>query len=127
MSNDVLDFTAKKVDLMIERDTTVDFTVQYTDADSVPIDLTGFAAKMEVRPRFGDNTPVLSLLSSGITGSRLIVNDVAGEIRVIVDEDDTGSVPVADYVYDLVLYKNDDVRRLIAGTFILQDAVTATA
>ena len=42
---------AGKYDFTIEQGATVDFSVQYKDSGSIPIDLTGYQARMQFRPK----------------------------------------------------------------------------
>jgi hypothetical protein len=126
MAHDTLDFTSKRIDLVVERDTTLNFTVTYQDTDGNAFDLNHYTSKMQVKSRFGGQETVLELSSETGSGSRLIHNDEVGEIRVFVLDNDTLSIPKGDYIYDLVIYQGEDVRRLMAGKFILNDAVTDT-
>ena len=42
----------------IEQGATVDFEVQYTDANNLPIDLTGYSGRMQIKSGFANDTPV---------------------------------------------------------------------
>lgn len=124
MIPETLDFTSKKLDLVIEQETTIDFILTYMDAQSVPIDLTNYVAKMQIRERYGDKSVVLSLTSDETSGSRLIKNNIAGQIRIILDDQETNIIPQGDYHYDLVITAVGDVRRLLSGSMVIKPAVT---
>jgi len=55
---------AGKYSFTIEQGATVDFEISYKDTNGDPIDLTGYQARMQLRPSPGSNTLYLTLSSS---------------------------------------------------------------
>ena len=51
----------------IEQGTTVDFEVQYKDSNLVPVDLSAYTGRMQIRSTYADNQPVTFItLSSSL-------------------------------------------------------------
>ena len=55
---------AGKYSFTIEQGATVDFEISYKDSNGDPIDLTGYQARMQLRPSPGSSTLYLTLSSS---------------------------------------------------------------
>ena len=55
---------AGKYSFTIEQGATVDFEIAYKDSNGSPIDLTGYQARMQLRPSPGSDTLYLTLSSS---------------------------------------------------------------
>lgn len=86
-----------------------------------PVNLTGFTARMQVRPTFDATSSVLSFTS----GSGITLGGTAGTILVAASAVSTAGVAVGQYVYDLELVSaGTAVTRLIQGNFILDPEVT---
>ena len=55
---------AGKYNFIIEQGATLDFEIAYKDSASVAIDLTGYQARMQLRPSVGSSDVYLTLSSS---------------------------------------------------------------
>ena len=70
---------AGNYDFTIEQGATVDFAVQYKDSGSNPIDLSGYQARMQLRPTLGSSTIYITLSSSlGPCGTGLNLSGSSG-------------------------------------------------
>jgi hypothetical protein len=70
---------AGKYSFTIEQGATVDFEIAYKDSNGNPIDLTGYQARMQLRPSPGSSTLYLTLSSSlGDCGTGLNMSGSGG-------------------------------------------------
>ena len=56
--------SAGRYPIYIEQGTTIDFEIQYKDSTGAPVDLTGYGARMQIRPSATSETVYLSLTST---------------------------------------------------------------
>jgi hypothetical protein len=90
--------------------------------DSIPVDLTGYTARMQVREKASSSTKILDLTTEngGIT-----LGGPAGSIMIDVSASTTSSIVPKTYVYDLEIVSSENfVVRLIEGQFIVSPEVT---
>jgi hypothetical protein len=111
--------------LTLTRDTTHDaLVVTWTDKDGVAVDISTYTALLEVRPT-ARAAPVLSLSSTDTApDSRIVKTNAEGKCQIIFNPEDTKSLEVRSYVYDLILYKSGEVRRLVSGSINVLDFIT---
>ena len=90
--------------------------------DDVPINWTGYTAKMQVRQYINTtDTAVLTLTTgSGITAG---AND--GKVIITATATQTAAIPQGNYVYDLELTSGAYVVRFLQGRFTVDGQVTA--
>lgn len=112
----------------IELDQAVDsdFEIYYTDeGTNLPIDLTGFKAKLCVRPSAGGTSYLLTMVeSTSLTPTEtLSVIELGGSngmVKLKFKAEDLVYKPWDLAVYDLLLYSNDDrVIKLCSGFITL--------
>jgi hypothetical protein len=118
----------------IEQGTTVNFGIQYTDSNSIPISLVGYNGRMQIRSDYADNSNTLYItLSSSLDadGSGLNFGGVdgtqpltSGSIGIYISADKTTSMSFAEGVYDLELYSGSFVTRILEGTVLIDKEVT---
>ena len=122
----------------IEQGTTVDFELQYTDANNDPIDLTGHWAKMQIKNNFADSSPTtyLTLSSSlnpdgtglNLSGSSNNNSPVSGTIGVFIAATTSSLLTFTKAKYDIELYSGDPespiVTRMLEGTVSISKQVT---
>lgn len=95
------------------------FTIQ--QSDGTVYDLTGYAARMQIRRDF-DSPTVLFTASTG-TG-HISMSVMFGEISVDITAAETAQL-TRDGVYDLEIYNNEGiVYKVVKGRFILAKEVT---
>ena len=56
--------SAGRYPIYIEQGTTIDFEIQYRDSNNDPVNLTGYGARMQIRPSVTSETVYLSLTST---------------------------------------------------------------
>ena len=118
---------AGKYNFTIEQGTTTSFDLQYTDSNGDPLNLTGYSAKLQVRPNYADLTETVYLtLSSSLEGdgSGIIITPTSGSIKIHMSATKTDSLTFEEAMYDLELYSGSYTTRLIEGKFKVKKSVT---
>lgn len=120
----------------IEQGATVDFEVQYKDSNLVPVDLTGYSGRMQIRSNYADNSPVtyITLSSSrapdgtGLdfsgSASRGLKPPTSGAIGVYILAESSSALNFVKAKYDLELYSGSLVIRLLEGIVTIDKEVT---
>jgi hypothetical protein len=120
----------------IEQGTTVDFEVQYKDSNSLPVNLTGYSGRMQIRSNYADNKPVTYItLSSSIapdgtglsfsgSATRGLKPPTSGSIGVYILAESSSAFNFAKAKYDLEIYSGSFALRLLEGTITLSREVT---
>ena len=108
-----------KLDLLMLQGATFTYQLTWT-ADDQPVDLTGFEARMQVRPNTRSDTVIIEFTDvDGIT-----LGGEEGTILLSADADTTAGLPSGKYVYDLELDSGGEVTRLVEGSFTIDAEVT---
>jgi hypothetical protein len=95
-------------------------TLTYT-LDNLPIDLSGYSSRLQVRQAYYSEDPIISLVS----GSGITVGGSAGTIDILISSSATSQLPPGTHVYDLeIVSPSNIVDRLIEGTFNVTPEVT---
>lgn len=123
---------AGRYNITIEQGATYDLNVQYVDSNSAPINLSGYSARMDIRPSVVSETIYLRLSSSlqvdgtGIrfTGESGTLPLSSGSIYVYVSADNTSALSFDQAVYDLELTSGSVVTRVLQGNVKLSKEVT---
>ncbi len=120
----------------IEQGTTVDFEIQYKDSNLVPINLTGYSGRMQIRSTYADNQPTTYItLSSSLvpdgtglnfsgSAARGLKPPTSGSIGIYINAQSSSAFTFAKAKYDLELYSGSLVVRLLEGTVTLDKEVT---
>lgn len=98
------------------------FIKQLTYAiDGVPVNLTGYTAKMQVRESHASPVVIVDLTTenSGIT-----LGGSLGTITLTISAAVTEALVSKEYVYDLELISGANVYRLVEGKFLVTPEVT---
>jgi hypothetical protein len=96
-------------------------TVQYDNNNGTPFDLTGYTARMQVRPKFGSDNAVLTISSPS---SGIVITPLTGTLNLTATTAQTGDIPGGFYVYDLEITSGGVVTRLMQGSVTVRDQVT---
>ena len=97
------------------------FTKRFTLLlENVPVNLSGYSARLQVRESYDSLTPVVSLTS----GSGITLGGTAGTIDVSVSATVTAGIPAAQYVYDLELQTGASVDRWLQGSWVVSPEVS---
>jgi hypothetical protein len=130
---------AGKYNFTVEQGTTVDFAVNYKDSESNPIDISGYQARMQLRPEKGSSILYLTLSSSldstytglnlsGSGGSSASTPPSSGSIGVYISAVSSSMLDFEKAFYDLELVYGSGntatVTRVLEGTITLNKEVT---
>jgi hypothetical protein len=116
----------EKTPLPIEAGATFRKTYKYVSSLSpvVPIDITGYTARMQFRAKIGDALPVLSLTDVANASGQLIINGPQGSVEIYIN-DTTTSALYGGGVFDLELVSpTGEVIRLVQGSYSVSPNVT---
>jgi Na+/serine symporter len=95
-------------------------TLTYT-LDEVPVDLSGYSSRLQIREAYYSTDPIVSLVS----GSGITMGGSAGTIDILISASVTSEFPTGTHVYDLeIVSPSNIVDRLIEGTFNVTPEVT---
>lgn len=110
-----------KYNIKFYRATTLDITATWL-IDSVPVNMTGYTADMQVRVS-ADATAVITEFTT--ENGHIVLNATTGSIEIIASATFTESLPLGEYVYDLnVTSPSGVVTKLMRGAFVVLDPVT---
>ena len=124
---------AGKYSFTIEQGATVDFEIAYKDSSGNPIDLTGYQARMQLRPGPGSDVLYISLSSSlavdgtglNLSGSGGLKPPTSGTIGVYISAVSSSQLSFDLASYDLELASSDGtVTRILEGKVKLSQEVT---
>ena len=124
---------AGKYSFTIEQGATVDFEIAYKDSSGNPIDLTGYQARMQLRPSPGSDILYLTLLSSlkadgtglNLSGSGGLKPPTSGTIGVYISAVSSSQLNFDLASYDLeIASSNNVVTRLLEGKVKLSQEIT---
>lgn len=94
----------------------------WKDRYKVPIDITGYSAKLAVIRYNSDSSPILELTSP----SDIAIDGVNGKITVTITHTVSADLPAGNWKYDLVIAQplpTGKVTRLLRGAFIVEEDV----
>ena len=132
---------AGRYSFVLEQGTTVDFELQYKDSNSVPIDLTNYTARMEIRSTYSGSGDTYLVLTSSLgdtytkqtdnaflsmSGSNLETSTTSGSIGVYIGYELADSLTfAADAFYDLEITTGVARTRVIEGRIALSRQTTS--
>jgi hypothetical protein len=129
--------SAGRYSLYIEQGASLDFEVQYIDSNGNPVDLSGYSARMQIRPTVESSTIYITLSSSlqpdgtglNLSGSHSTKPPTSGSIGIFIPSCTSSLLSFTDAVYDLEISTPYDggcnyVTRLIQGPVKLSNEVT---
>lgn len=108
--------------ITIEQGATFRLIIQWLGSDSLPVDLTGYTARMQVRP-FAESDDILLTVDSESTGGITFESDA----QILIEVDAAVTAALTDYFgsYDLELESASGVvTRLIQGSVTISPEVT---
>ena len=129
--------SAGRYPLYIEQGANLDFEVQYLDSEGNPVDLSGYGARMQIRPSTDSSTIYVTLSSSlqpdgtglNMSGSHGLKPPTSGSIGIFISACTSSLFEFGDAVYDLEIFVPYDggcdyVTRLMQGPVRLSKEVT---
>lgn len=123
---------AGRYSFTIEQGATLNLQINWTDGSGSAIDLTGYQARMQVRPTVESSTVYLNLSSSlaadgtgiNLSGSSGETPLSSGSLAIYVSAYSSSLLNFDTAVYDLELVKDDYVTRLLEGQVRLSKNIT---
>ena len=123
---------AGRYSFVIEQGATTNFQINWTDASGSAIDLTGYHARMQIRPGVESDAVYLSLSSSlesdgtgiNLSGSNFTTPLQSGSLAIYISADVTEDLNFNEAFYDLELVRQNTVTRLLEGKVKLSKNVT---
>lgn len=113
---------AATYDFEIEQGATFSLSFRWKDDAGVPIPLTGYTARMQVRASVSAPVPLLEL---SVANGRLVIDAPAGRVTIALDPATTAAMAWKRGVYDLELVSPaGDVVRLVSGAVTVSREVT---
>lgn len=123
---------AGRYSFTIEQGATLNLQINWTDSSGSAIDLSGYQARMQVRPTVESSTVYLNLSSSlaadgtgiNLSGSSGETPLSSGSLAIYVSAYSSSLLNFDTAVYDLELVKDDYVTRLLEGQVRLSKNIT---
>jgi len=116
-----MSLTPGRINFLCPQGSTFSKTLTYKIED-VPVNLTGYSSRLQVRQTYYDTDTIVSLTSGsgGIT-----LGGSAGTIDILINASTTSQFAPGNWVYDLEIESlNGIVSRLIEGNFVVTPEVT---
>jgi hypothetical protein len=111
---------AAKYDFLIEQGATFSRQITWRDSLGEPIDLTGYAARMQIRRSITAPEPMVNLTTEN---GGIFLDGESGNVNILISASQTQAMN-SNGVYDLELVNGDVVTRLIEGVVELSKGVT---
>ena len=123
---------AGRYSFVIEEGATTNIQINWTDESGSAIDLTGYHARMQIRPSVQSDVVYLSLSSSlesdgtgiNLSGSNFTTPLQSGSMAIYISADVTTQLDFNEAFYDLELVRQNTVTRLLEGKVKLSRNVT---
>jgi hypothetical protein len=123
---------AGKYSFIIEQGATTNFQINWNDESGSAVDLTGYHARMQIRPNIEASDVLLSLSSSlksdntgiNLSGSNFVTPLASGSIGVYISAASSSALNFGEAFYDIELIKGNEVTRLLEGKVKLSKNVT---
>lgn len=104
-----------------EQGATFSREITWLDSSGLPVNNSGYTARMQVRATASSASTLLSLTSSG---GDIVLGGADGTITITVSATATAAVAAGCYVYDLEMEQSGTVYRLLQGDFTVDAEVT---
>lgn len=108
-------------DIVCDQGSTFTRVFTWQDSTGVPINLSLYTARMQVRATIDSASTLLSLTTEN---GGIALGGAAGTITVTATATQTAAVAAGCYVYDLELVTGSVVTRLVQGQFTVDGEVT---
>jgi hypothetical protein len=123
---------AGRYSFTIEQGSTLNLELQYKDANNVPINLTNYGGKMQVRSTVDSSDVIITLSSSlqsdgtglNFSGSSGTTDPVSGSIGIYISAASSSLLNFSSAVYDLEIHSGSIVNRILEGQVKLSKEVT---
>jgi hypothetical protein len=116
------DMTATRLDISIEQGAKFERNILVKNNNGTVKDLTGYSARMQIRPTFASDTV---LLEATTTNGLISINSPGGVVTISLTADVTTTLDWSVAVYDLEIYSSvTEVIRILEGSASLSLEVT---
>jgi hypothetical protein len=123
---------AGKYSFVLEQGATTNIQINWTDESGSAIDLSGYHARMQMRPSIASSEIFLSLSSSlqpdgtgiNLSGSNTITPLASGALAIYISAYSSSLLNFGEAFYDLEMCKGNEVIRLLEGKVKLSKNVT---
>ena len=123
---------AGKYSFIIEQGATTNFQINWNDETGSAVDLSGYQARMQIRPQVEGSDIFLSLSSSlspdgtgiNLSGSNFITPVQSGSIGIYISAHSSSLLNFGEAYYDLEMVRGNEVTRLLEGKVKLSKNVT---
>ena len=123
---------AGKYSFVIEQGATTNLQINWTDSSGSKIDLSGYHARMQIRPAVESNSVFLSLSSSlksdgtgiNLSGSNFETPLQSGSLAIYISAESSSLLNFGEAYYDLEMVNGNEVTRLLEGKVTLSKNVT---
>jgi hypothetical protein len=113
---------AARRNITIEKGATYRLPLIWQDSNSVPVDLTGYTARMQVRKTFASEEKLLDLTTEN---GAIVLGGALGTITITASATATSNIDAKTGVYDVELQSSSGiVTRLIEGDVTIKPEVT---
>lgn len=114
--------TAGIYNFTLEQGATFTREIVYRDSNNALINLTGYSARMQIRP-YKDSGDIL--VNATTANGKLSVSGASGKITIVLSPTDTNTISFDEGVYDLEIEDADGaVTRLLEGRVTFSKQVT---
>jgi hypothetical protein len=111
-----------KYNIVCPKGSTLSQQMTYSIND-VPVNLSGYSARMQVREKYESTSFITSLTSNN--GGIILNSASAGIIGIYISSSATGSFIAKDYLWDMeIISPSNIVTRLLEGKFLVTPEVT---
>jgi hypothetical protein len=123
---------AGRYSFVVEQGATTNFQINWTDESGSAIDLSGYHARMQIRPTVQSDTIYLSLSSSldsdgtgiNLSGSNFETPLQSGSLAIYISAYSSSLLDFNEAYYDLEMVNQNTVTRLLEGKVKLSKNVT---
>lgn len=112
---------AGRYTINVDQGSTWNLALTYRDSNGAAVNLTGYTARMQVRPALESATITATLTTEN---GGIALGGAAGTIALTLSATATAAITAATYVYDLELVTGSTVTRIVEGDFIVRREVT---
>lgn len=110
------------LDMTLFQGKTVSFEYVWADEDSIPIDVTGWTSRMQLRSSYESVSPVVEFT---VANSRVTVGTTDGKFTFVLSASDSAALPTGSGVYDVeVTDSAGKVMQAFSGKYTIQREVT---
>ena len=123
---------AGKYSFIIEQGSTVEIPLIYKDNQGVPVNLTQYSSKMQIRDSYGSTPPIITLTSTlnpdgtglNMNGLNGVTPRTSGSIGIVISAASSSLLTFDEAAYDLEIYSASYASRIIEGKVKLSKEIT---